>query len=140
MEDNVGSKVKTLASVFRIIGIIGSIITGVIIIITGDPISGFLACAIGVFVSCIGYLPLYAIGHTAENTDIILKRLKNLDTNQAQSSISDKIEIPKYTPSKQPKMQDPKEMTGSWWCSCGAANKNTSNTCFSCCNARPTKK
>ena len=140
MYDNVGSKVKTLASISCIIGIIASIITGVTTIIAGNVLGGVLTCAIGAFASWIASLALYAIGHTAENTDIILKRLKNMDANQTHASTPENVEIPRYTHTQQPKTPKSKDVAGSWWCSCGAANRNSSNTCSLCYKPRPTQK
>ncbi|MBR3879957.1 MAG: hypothetical protein IKJ24_07570 [Clostridia bacterium] len=140
MYNNVGSKVKTFASISCIIGIIASIITGVTTIIAGNVLGGFLTCAIGAFASWIASLALYAIGHTAENTDMILKRLKNIDTNQTNSSINENIEIPKYAQTQRPQAKTSETTSGSWWCSCGVANRNSSNTCSSCYKSRPTQK
>ena len=139
MYDDIGSKVKTLATISCIIGIIASIITGVTTIIAGDVLYGILTCAIGALASWIASLGLYAIGHTAKNTDIILKRLKNMDANQTQASAPETVEIPRYTQAQQPKTQKSEDGAGSWWCSCGAANRNTENTCSACYKSRPTK-
>lgn len=140
MYDNVGSKVKTLASISCTIGIIASIITGVTTIIAGNVLGGVLTCAIGAFTSWLASLALYAIGHTAENTDKILKRLKNMDANQTLASTPENVEIPRYTQAQQPKTPKSEDVAGSWWCSCGAANRNSSNTCSSCYKPRPTQK
>lgn len=78
MFDNIGSKVKTMAKIFCWLGIIGSIITGIALIINGTQyryqqgtvLYGVLVIIAGSFLSWLSSLGLYAIGESAENSRI----------------------------------------------------------------------
>lgn len=125
MFNNIGKKVKILAWVEFIVGIILSIILGIATIIGGSIIVGLISIVLGVFVSWLATLALYAIGQTAENTEKILEKMhdcdsKNIllkgDTNKTNTSNDE-----------------------GWICSCGAKNNNLSTTCLVCFKSRPHK-
>ena len=122
MFKNIGKKVKILAWVEFIAGIILSIILGISTIIEGAIIVGLISIALGVFVSWLATLVLYAIGQTAENTEKILEKINYSDilskgnTNKAKTSNDE-----------------------GWICSCGAKNSNLSTTCLVCFKSRTHK-
>ena len=76
MFDNVGGKVKTLASVVCWLGIIGASIYGIVLVARGLVLTGLIAAAVGAFSSWIGSLGLYAIGEAAENSAITVRLLE----------------------------------------------------------------
>ena len=73
---NIGSKIKNLASVIAWIGIILSVILGIVTFETSAGL-GFLIMIFGGLVSWIGSFILYGFGQLIENTDEIRKSLKN---------------------------------------------------------------
>ena len=77
MYDNIGEKIKWLAKIFCLIGIIGSIVSGFAIIVTDVDmiwIVGVLVAVGGSLVSWIGSFFIYGFGQLIENSDIIAKR------------------------------------------------------------------
>ena len=136
MYDNIGSKVKTFAIVSCIIGIISSIILGFTIISRDNTIIyGLLVIFLGVFFSWLSTLALYAVGYIADNTDAILRKINNKATFKTDSSES---------PANNPLYKKPEgaktDTIGSWWCSCGASNRDTDSSCSVCFKQRPNKK
>lgn len=79
MFDNIGSKIMKLAKVLCWIGIIVSIISGVVIIAGGNRsynsgasvLSGILTIVLGCLFSWIGSFFTYGFGKLIENTDSI---------------------------------------------------------------------
>ena len=139
MFDNIGSKVKTMASVFCIIGIIAYMFLGFHLMARQNFIYGLVVILLGALFSWLSTLALYAIGHIADNTDLILKKLNNKATFRVESPESPAADIPKATPYKKP--ETPKgQSNGSWWCSCGASNRDTDSSCSVCFKQRPNKK
>ena len=76
MFDNIGKKIKTLASVITWIGIVCSIITGIILMFTSEKyiLLGFLTAIVGSVASWIGSFLLYGFGELVENSAIIAKK------------------------------------------------------------------
>ena len=73
MFDNIGSKIKALAKVVCWIGIIGSIIAGIVMIATmgtAGILSGFLTIILGALLSWVSSFVLYGFGEMVENSDI----------------------------------------------------------------------
>ena len=79
MFDNIGSKIMKLAKVLCWIGIIASIVSGIVIISGGSRsynsgaavFSGILTIVLGCLFSWIGSFFTYGFGHLIENTDNI---------------------------------------------------------------------
>lgn len=69
--ENVGGKLKTLAIVATVIGMMGSVIAG-FIFFTISPITGILIILGGCLCSWLGSLAMYGLGQAVENTDKIL--------------------------------------------------------------------
>ena len=96
MFDNIGRKIKVLAKVICWIGIIASIIAG-IIYWAGianlykkswiDVLIGLLIIVGGSLFSWIGSLTTYAIGEIAENTAAMLGRTKQVPTTNRVAEI-----------------------------------------------------
>lgn len=138
MFDNIGSKVKTMAKVFCGIGIGSSIILGIVSIFTSNFFVGLLIAALGSFVSWISTLALYAIGEASENTNIILRKIKKIETNQTNQIKTTESEI--QTNQETPMQKNENNSSKKWWCSCGAENKDIATTCSVCFKQRPSNK
>ena len=74
MFDNIGGKIKSLARVVCWIGIISSIITGLITIFVNEDmiLTGVLLAVIGSFLSWIGSFFAYGFGQLVENSDTLV--------------------------------------------------------------------
>lgn len=80
--DNAGSKIKAIAIVFAVIGMIGSAIFGIFVIAEGheeELIIGVLIIALGCLFSWFSSLLLFGFGQLIENSDILV-RLHRSDT------------------------------------------------------------
>ena len=74
MFDNIGSKIKGLASAVTWAGIILSIISGIAMIASSEGLLAFpaiLVIAVGSLISWLSSLTLYGFGQLIENSDII---------------------------------------------------------------------
>ena len=147
MFNDVGSTLKGIGRVFCIIGIIVWIILGLITIVRGLVLPGLLIAALGSFTSWVSCMALYAIGESAENTEIILQKIKTIedkspkmDSTPTPPSTEDKNapnipSVPKPDP-----LINAKYTSGSWICLCGAKNPSSARTCSVCFKSRPTQK
>ena len=70
MFDNIGSKIKTVAATIAWLGIIGSVIIG-IVMIAESLLVGLLVIIVGSLSSWVSSFTLYGFGQLIENTDII---------------------------------------------------------------------
>lgn len=73
MFDNVGAKLKTWAQVVCWAGIVLSIISGIVMIASGNDstvLTGILTMAVGSLGSWIGALCVFGFGELVENSDI----------------------------------------------------------------------
>lgn len=70
MFDNIGGKIKGLASILTWIGIVASVIIGIIFIADGDG-GGILIMILGSLTSWLSSLLLYGFGELIENTSTI---------------------------------------------------------------------
>ena len=76
MFENVGGKLKVLAIVVVVLGIISSIVSGIILMfseIDGAFGFGLLIIGGGILGSWITALPIYGIGQAAENSDYLVR-------------------------------------------------------------------
>lgn len=115
MYNNIGNKIKTLAKVIAVLGIIGSVIYGIILIVQGEQVSsynsylsgaGSTLTGTGVVVMILGSLgswisswALYAIGDTnVKTTEMYNKSLMNTSkTNTNNSFLSNTYSKPDYS-------------------------------------------
>ena len=80
MFNNIGGKIKGLAAFICWLGIIGSVLGGVGLMMIGDElfiIIGIVVAAIGSLFSWIGSFVLYGYGQLIYNSDIIAKNTQN---------------------------------------------------------------
>lgn len=86
MFDNIGQKIMTLAKVFCWIGIIISVLCGLVIMFAARYGSGFIpgvfTAAIGSLASWISSLALYGFGQLIDNTDSIVYQLRKLNEHR----------------------------------------------------------
>ena len=76
MFENIGSKIKTVAKVVCWIGIIASIISGIVLIAQDEDTAflGFLVIVLGSVGSWVGSFITYGFGQLVENSDILVKQ------------------------------------------------------------------
>ncbi len=96
MFDNIGGKIKAFAQVVCLIGIIASVICGIIMMAIGEAgftLVGFLIMILGPLFSWIGSFMTYGFGQLIENTDTLVTEKTNNTTqpSKAIGTINDKI-------------------------------------------------
>lgn len=105
MYDNIGSKIKTVAKVVGIAGIVISILTGLLFLLVAFSEEKFSYFAIGILVALLGSLiswastiTLYGFGQLIENTDVIAKQSKRQtgDLQYYGDMINESISNTKY--------------------------------------------
>ena len=90
MFDNIGGKIKTLASVITWLGIVGSVIIGIILMATAEELifAGIIIAIVGSISSWIGSFLLYGFGELVENSAIIAQKT---DVNLTKSKVSNVV-------------------------------------------------
>ena len=87
MFDNIGGKIKTVAATIAWLGIIGSIIIGIIIIAEANDsyypsamgtLGGWLVMIVGSLSSWVSSFTLYGLGQLIENTDTISSEMESI--------------------------------------------------------------
>lgn len=78
MFDNIGSKIKTLAVVVCVIGMIGSAIGAIAMWANGVFLGGLVILAVGCLTSWIGSFFTYGLGQLIENSDLQVEELNKL--------------------------------------------------------------
>ena len=77
MFDDIGGKIKGLAKVITVLGIILSCIYGFLMIPTLGLIVGLIYAAVGSLASWIGSFVLYGFGQLIENTDTMVSSMRS---------------------------------------------------------------
>ena len=72
MYNNIGNKIKTLATVIGFVGMIISLLSGIALILRHDFIIGVVVAVIGSLLSWISTFVLYGYGWMIENTDALV--------------------------------------------------------------------
>lgn len=93
MFDNISDKMKSAATALAILGIIGSIIVG-IVMIAESPLVGWLVIIVGSLSSWVSSFTLYGFGQLIENTDAICSEMKIIRyiTSKHITNASDKAQ------------------------------------------------
>jgi len=140
MWDNIGGKIKTLAKVIAWLGIISSIIGGIILIIEGVRINqnswfggggglfigiGFGTIIGGVIFSWIGSWFMYGFGELIENSETIVYNTSKIERPLRTSSESNLSNIPPVNPAQV-------NYGDNWVCKCGKKNPTTAPNCKEC--------
>lgn len=89
MFDNIGNKIKTLAKVVCFIGIVSSLITGIVL---GNLLSsgvGLVIIILGCLLSWIGSFFTYGFGELIEKTTEIANNTRQTSMTSPKSSISE---------------------------------------------------
>ena len=141
MFDYIGSKVKVLAVVGCILGIIGSVILGVTTMFSGQLPLGIVYIVVGILISWLSSLTTYAIGESAENTESILNTLTKINWNQNQNQSQNQNQNQNKNQSIETNSINFLDFdNGNWTCSCGSKNNAMANFCPVCHKSRPKKQ
>ena len=123
MFDNIGGKIKTVASTLTVLGIILSILAGLITLLDGE-ISGLFVMIFGSLFSWLGSFLLYGFGQLVENSD---KLVALLDPSVQETSHETAPSL------GQSSMDVPQNPPADWVCfACGYTNFHRVKTCQSC--------
>ena len=137
MFNNIGKKIKVVASVFCWIGIIASVVFGIILIDEGDEVAGAVTLVAGALSSWIGSFALYGFGQLVENSDI-QTRIMQQEQKERELRKSEPNPSAIYRPSfastsvnnSTSKLQENRLLQkDEWKCSCGRINKSYTWTC-----------
>ena len=150
MWENIGSDVKGLAKVVCWLGIIGSIIYGIILIMattTTKTVHPYIGAGIawiilGSFASWIGSWVIYAIGEAAEAAEVQLNTTENkiykTFTEETKKQLRTETEANKVNvkPNEEKELAKKHNITepGYYWIcpDCGAASKTSLSICRNC--------
>ena len=139
MYENVGKKVQTLVKIIFCIEVILCVIIAIATLVSGDNVLyGLLVIPIGIGVSWLSYIALYAIGVAAEYSELgyakleeLEKKLDSLSRSEAVSDTSGKNEARVSGPIS-PSSFSPKQ-TREWECpNCGTINSADAWCCKDC--------
>ncbi len=86
MFDNIGRKIKNLAFVFCIIGIVFSMVAGVSLFAEEEGLRGAIYILAGITISWIGNFLLYGFGELIENTSRIRYLLEKQDQRESRKN------------------------------------------------------
>ena len=81
MFNNIGKKLKVVAVVFCWIGIIASVVYGIILINNYQEVVGAVTIVVGALSSWIGSFALYGFGQLVENSDLQTERMWKVQTD-----------------------------------------------------------
>lgn len=111
MFENIGGKIKTLAQVTALIGIVSSVIAGIVLMYTTLFLIGLAVLLFGSILFWISSFVLYGFGELIEKTNKIAENT-----------------LPKNVPVK-----------GAWLCECGNLNDNSLEYCTVCKKTKTNK-
>lgn len=86
MFDNIGKKIKSLAEVVTTLGIVFSILAGIVNMINTGFLVGVVFMAIGILLSWISSFFIYGFGQLIENSDQMVSLLKQEKGNGASET------------------------------------------------------
>ena len=115
MFDNISDKMKSAATALAILGIIGSIIVGIVMIAKAEDSyypgigiwSGWLVIIVGSLSSWVSSFTLYGLGQLIENTDVISSKYVVNTPDKAQSSSNDPVSFANSNDTKSSANLDP---------------------------------
>lgn len=76
MFNNIGGKIKAVCSLACALGIIGSLLLGLSLLMSGHVVSGTVLAALGSLLAWLSCLALYGFGQLVENSDILAGRMQ----------------------------------------------------------------
>ena len=162
---NIGKKIQSLAMWCFVIEALGACVTGVVLIIEGAFLAGFLTLRLGPIVAWVSTWALYGFGQMVDDLaatryemnwlHIISRDIASLDTQQKTDSAEKKsapiskaemeklesaLDIPEQecTETSDCKVDAPnQEWDGYWVCGkCKTKNLSTRTDCWSCGNGK----
>ena len=96
MFDNIGFKIQMLAFVSTIIGVVFSIIAGIICMST-SILYGIIVAVVGSFVSWIGSFAFFGLGQLIENTDRLVVLMEKTTGEKTNEKSENSTTYPKIT-------------------------------------------
>lgn len=129
-----GAICKTLSIILLVLELIGTFITAIAAGNAGwdFDFAAFLIClVVGVFVSLISTIPLYALGEIVDSLNLTNSLLYDIAYKKSDTaSPAAPAPTPESNPTPRPFIKhDP---GAGWLCSCGERNSSTSQFCKSC--------
>ena len=129
MFDNIGSKIKTVATTLTALGITLSVLAGIVILCEGDA-SGLFVIIFGSLLSWLGSFLLYGFGQLVENSDRMVELLEEIAPEPATPA------HPEHTVPYHPSVDEtvsPPVTPADWVCySCGNTNFHKVHSCQIC--------
>lgn len=74
MFENIGGKMKALARVMAVLGIIGAVVAGVVLVSDGNVGAGLCVAILGSLVAWTGSFFAYGFGQLIENSGILIEQ------------------------------------------------------------------
>lgn len=93
MFDNICGKIKTMAQAICALGIIGSVIGGIVLISVDMVIVGIIVLIGGSLLSWLGSFGLYGFGQLIENTDILVAQGKKNYQRSGETEKNDGVPV-----------------------------------------------
>ena len=128
MFENLGSKLKKLAVIQMILGIVASVIVGLFYISGGRVFAGLCIVIVGVIVSWLEILVKYAVGQLVDNSEMLLYSVRNQNSTQTNKN---NIGAALARPTDHGTAGTPAQAAAcdEWRCECGRMNKKYVYTC-----------
>jgi hypothetical protein len=105
MFDNIGGKIKSLASALAWSGIIVSILSGIVLFFSYGFLVAILVAGLGSLSAWIGSFMQYGFGQLIENSDYLVKVAKTANNSRNHTNIYQQFAPappPTYQPTQQP--------------------------------------
>lgn len=134
MFENIGGKIKGLAKVTCWIGIVASVILGIILIAADEDLvlTGIITAAIGAVASWVSSFVLYGFGQLVENSDrVVYYAHKSVHpSHTGQSTQTTGYSLSEMAKNRE---QGTTKSTGGWYCqACGTKNDTHALLCKDC--------
>ena len=128
MFDNIGGKIKSLASALAWSGIIVSILSGIVLFFSYGFLVAILVAGLGSLSAWIGSFMQYGFGQLIENSDYLVKVAKTANNSRNHTNI-----YQQFAPAPPPTYQPTQQPASPWVCnSCGYTNRATAHYCAQC--------
>lgn len=85
MEDHFGQKIKSVATIFLVIDILGALISGSVFISFGEKAIGIVVIIAGVIISLPLYYLMSGFGQLVENSDTIARHYKSMNYKEERA-------------------------------------------------------
>ncbi len=124
MFDNIGSKIKKLATILAVCGIVASIIDGVLILklgngTVGSIITGIALIIAGPLISWVSSFFVYGFGQLIENTEVIAENSEKKSVSESnkelkKTAVENDAVIVSKTPVKEVRKAETAEESGDY--------------------------